>query len=85
MRCRRPLKPPTALCCGGFIFVLKGTLPMKAAAEVCERGARFFTLELSLRPELRGRELGADEMNQLECRLVEYKVVRCAPMCAEDI
>ena len=50
-----------------------------------ERGARFFTLELSLRPELRGRELGADEMNQLECRLVEYKVLRCAPMCAEEI
>ncbi|WP_367185200.1 CRISPR-associated protein Csx16 [Sutterella wadsworthensis] len=58
---------------------------MKAAAEVCERGARFFTLELSLRPELRSRELGADEMNQLECRLVEYKVLRCAPMCAEEI
>ena len=58
---------------------------MKAAAEVCERGARLFTLELSLRPELRSRELGADEMNQLECRLVEYKVLRCAPMCAEEI
>ena len=58
---------------------------MKAAAEVCERVARFFTLELSLRPELRSRELGADEMNQLECRLVEYKVLRCAPMCAEEI
>ena len=58
---------------------------MKAAAEVCERGARFFTLELSLRPELRSRELGADEMNQLECHLVEYKVLRCAPMCAEEI
>ena len=58
---------------------------MKAAAEVCERGARFFTLELSLRPELRSRELGANEMNQLECRLVEYKVLRCAPMCAEEI
>ncbi len=58
---------------------------MKAAAEVCARGARFFTLELSLRPELRDRELGADEMNQLEGRLVEYKVLRCAPMCAEEI
>ena len=58
---------------------------MKAVAEVCKRGARFFTLELGLRPELRGRELGVDEMNQLECRLVEYKVVRCAPMCGEEI
>ena len=65
--------------------VVIGTLLMKAVAEVCKRGARFFTLELGLRPELRGRELGVDEMNQLECRLVEYKVVRCAPMCGEEI
>ena len=56
--------------------VVIGTLPMKAVAEVCKRGARFFTLELGLRP---------DEMNHLECRLVEYKVVRCAPMCGQEI
>lgn len=58
---------------------------MKSAAEVCARGTHFFTLVLGLRPELRVRELGVDEMNQLECRLVEYKVLRCAPMCAEEI
>ena len=65
--------------------VVIGTLPMKADDEVSEMGASLITLELSLRPELRGRELGVDEMNQLECRLVEYKVVRCAPMCGEEI
>ena len=56
--------------------VVMGVLPVSLAAEVCDRGARFFHLSVEVPPELRGRELTADEMERLGAELIEYEV-RC--------
>lgn len=51
-----------------------GILPMGLAAGVCEKGARFIALEISTPLELRGKELGADALERLNCRLRQYDV-----------
>ncbi len=51
-----------------------GTLPVNLAAEVCARGGRFFNLSLDVPPEVRGRELSADELDCFGARLEEYRV-----------
>ena len=51
-----------------------GTLPIALAAMVRERGARFVNLDLSVPPELRGRELSAAEMRACGATLTEYEV-----------
>jgi CRISPR-associated protein Csx16 len=51
-----------------------GVLPVNLAATVCSRGGRFFSLSLDLPPELRGRELTADQLEACGARLEEYHV-----------
>ena len=51
-----------------------GTLPIALAANVRERGARFVNLDLTVPPELRGRELSAAEMGVCGATLTEYEV-----------
>ncbi len=51
-----------------------GTLSMEAAAQVCERGARFFALTMALPPAQRGIELARHDLNRLNCTLKEYTV-----------
>jgi CRISPR-associated protein Csx16 len=51
-----------------------GTLPIHLAAQVCARGARYLHLSLDLPAGLRGRELGADELQQAGARLEAYVV-----------
>ena len=51
-----------------------GTLPIHMAAEVCQRGARFFFLALDLPAEYRGRELTAEDIDRCHGRLVPYHV-----------
>ncbi|MCG5536614.1 CRISPR-associated protein Csx16 [Ectothiorhodospira mobilis] len=53
-----------------------GTLPVHLAAAICERGARYLHLSLDLPPELRGRELSADDMEAAGARLEAYRVER---------
>ncbi|MDX8402659.1 MAG: CRISPR-associated protein Csx16 [Mariprofundaceae bacterium] len=53
-----------------------GSLPVHLAAEVCARGARYLHLSIDLPPELRGRELSADEMAACNARLEAYEVRR---------
>ncbi|MFZ5834780.1 MAG: CRISPR-associated protein Csx16 [Pseudomonadota bacterium] len=54
--------------------IVLGTLPVNLAADVCQRGGRYFHLSLLLPQELRGHELSAAEMNSLGAKLVEYVV-----------
>ncbi len=61
---------------GDFVV---GTLPVNAAAEVCEKGARFFSLSLHLAESERGRELSEDELERLGCRTEEFVVIRQHP------
>ena len=56
-----------------------GSLPVNLAAEVCARGGRYCHLSLQLPPQLRGRELSADEMEALGARIEAYRVEKCDP------
>ena len=54
--------------------VVYGTLPIPMVAQLMARGARYFHLSFEMPKELRGRELTAEEMDQLQVSLVEYRV-----------
>lgn len=51
-----------------------GTLPIHLAADVCARGARYIHLTLQIPRELRGKELSAEELNQLGASLQAFHV-----------
>ena len=51
-----------------------GTLPVELAAEVCRRGARFFSLCVGVTEEQRGCNLTADDLFRLNARLREYHI-----------
>lgn len=51
-----------------------GTLPIHLAAAVQENGGRYLHLTLNLPPELRGKELSAEDMKQAGAKLIEYKI-----------
>lgn len=51
-----------------------GTLPVNLAAEVCARGGAYLHLSLVLPPELRGRELSAEQMRAFGARIERYLV-----------
>jgi CRISPR-associated protein Csx16 len=53
-----------------------GPLPVQLIAEVNARGGRYLNIEMRLGAAERGRELTADDMEQLGARLVEYRVER---------
>jgi len=52
-----------------------GTLPMELAAEVCRRGARFFSLCMNVTKEQRGCDLTAEALFQMNARLREYHII----------
>ncbi len=54
--------------------LVMGSLPVHLAAEVCGRGARYFHLSINLPPELRGRELSAEELSRCGANLQEFVV-----------
>lgn len=49
-----------------------GILPVHLAADVCQRGGRYFHLSLDLPPEARGRELTAEDMRRYGARVEEF-------------
>ncbi|BBL34609.1 hypothetical protein Nstercoris_00848 [Nitrosomonas stercoris] len=49
-----------------------GSLPVNLAAEICNRGARYFNLSLNLPAHLRGWELDAATLTVCDARLEEY-------------
>jgi CRISPR-associated protein Csx16 len=51
-----------------------GSLPVNLAAVVCRRGGRYLNLSVTLPAELRGKELSADQLDQLGARLEEFRV-----------
>lgn len=51
-----------------------GVLPLGLAADVCASGAELHVLTCDTPAHLRGRELTADELEQLGARLVRYEV-----------
>lgn len=53
-----------------------GTLPIHLVAEVCRRGVRYLHLQIDLPAHLRGVELTAEQLTELDAHLVEYFVFR---------
>ncbi|BFU59584.1 MULTISPECIES: CRISPR-associated protein Csx16 [Rodentibacter] len=49
-----------------------GTLPVHLAAEVCQRGAKFYFLSVNVQFEQRGKELTCEQLNQQGCQLQEF-------------
>lgn|SRR5690554_5901823 len=54
--------------------VVIGTLPVHMAANVCSQGARYFHITLDLPREWRGKDLTAQQLEQLGTTLTEYMV-----------
>ncbi len=52
-----------------------GSLPVNLAAQVCAKGAAYWHLSVELPAELRGRELSADDLEQLGARLQPFDVM----------
>lgn len=52
-----------------------GVLPIHLAASVCERGARYGHLEMSVPANRRGTELSADELDSFGAKIVFFTVV----------
>lgn len=52
--------------------IVMGTLPIPIIAEICAKGARYFHLTLPIPPELRGKELSAQDMQNLGAKLEEF-------------
>ncbi len=51
-----------------------GSLPVHLAAQVCQRGAAYWHLSLDLPAHLRGCELSAADMQQMDAQLHPYHV-----------
>ena len=51
-----------------------GTLPVQLAAQVCEAGAEYWHLQVSLGEGMRGRELSAEELANVGARFVRFDV-----------
>ena len=59
-----------------------GSLPVNLAAQVCAAGATYWHLSLELPVELRGRELSADDLEQLGARVEPFDI-RAMPVRVE--
>ncbi len=53
-----------------------GTLPIALAFEVCRRKAHFFALNIKTPRARRGVELSAEQMDECECEIEEYRVMK---------
>ncbi len=51
-----------------------GTLPVQLAAAVCTRGGRYSHLTLDVPPDLRGKEMSPEQMQQCRARLEGFSV-----------
>jgi CRISPR-associated protein Csx16 len=49
--------------------IVMGTLPLGSAADICSRGAAFYTLDFQTEEGQRGRELTADDLFAAEASL----------------
>ena len=56
-----------------------GTLPVNLAAQVCARGGRYLHLSLELPPDMRGKELTAEDMRRLGAKVEEFLIVPAKP------
>lgn len=53
-----------------------GNLPIQLAAQVCEKGARYFHLAVTVPFEYRGKELSAELLDQFGATLNEFQITK---------
>lgn len=51
-----------------------GNLPIHLAAQVCEKKARYFHLEISIPLQYRGKELTAHQLTELGAKLTQFYI-----------
>ncbi|MDR1686530.1 MAG: CRISPR-associated protein Csx16 [Desulfovibrio sp.] len=56
--------------------IVMGTLPLGSAADICNRGAAFYTLDFQTAEMQRGRELTADDLSAAGAALQRYTVTK---------
>ena len=54
--------------------VVIGTLPIHLAAEVCQKGAKFYFLSINVTPEQRGTELTCKQLTEQQCSIQPFMV-----------
>jgi CRISPR-associated protein Csx16 len=51
-----------------------GSLPVNLAAQVCAKGAAYWHVSMQLPATLRGQELSADDLEQLQARVERFTI-----------
>ncbi|VEI57500.1 putative CRISPR-associated protein, VVA1548 family [Pasteurella multocida] len=54
--------------------VVIGTLPIHLAAQVCEKGAKFYFLSINVTAQQRGTELNVQQLNEQACSLQPFLI-----------
>lgn len=62
----------TSLVQAGDVVI--GTLPIHLAAEVCQKGAKFYFLSINVTPEQRGTELTCKQLTKQQCLIQPFMV-----------
>ena len=62
----------TSLVQAGDVVI--GTLPIHLAAEVCQKGVKFYFLSINVTPEQRGTELTCKQLIEQQCSIQPFMV-----------
>lgn len=62
----------TSLVRAGDVVI--GTLPIHLAAEICQKGARFYFLSVNVTYEQRGTELTYEQLTEQQCSIHQFWV-----------
>lgn len=62
----------TSLVQAGDVVI--GTLPIHLAAEVCQKGAKFYFLSVNVTREQRGTELSCEQLTEQQCSIQPFWV-----------
>lgn len=54
-----------------------GVLPIPLAAQVCEKGAKFYCLSVEVERSQRGTELSAEQLTAQNCHLQSFFIQKC--------
>ena len=53
-------------------LVVIGTLPIHLAAEICQKGAKFYFLSVNVSREQRGTELTCEQLTEQQCSIQPF-------------
>ena len=62
----------TSLVQAGDVVI--GTLPLHLAAEVCQKGVKFYLRSMNVTPEQRGTELTCKQLTEQQCSIQPFMV-----------